>query len=260
MVKALPSLRNNLAYGFMLLVVLSFIFIHTRPNTPVIPQIFIFAVVPLLIAMVLIGKHLPAFYQFVLIFTITIMCLAFLWTGLALAEGDRTASYESTYSKQIYPVESVLNQRYLGNLKDQIAAVKDYSQYRSLILGVAEGDTSEELRTGLENIVNYYQGFIACKAELQCFGSPQFDSRIRDFWYTFRPIIEERRTGLWDPDFAKSLQEYAESVREPLYLSPVRRDPETGQTTLIYTTPQRSWMIGMWCLIRLGIDCRKSGR
>ena len=241
MVKALPALRTNLAYGFALLVVLSFIYVHTQPNTPVIPQIFIFAVVPLLIAMVLIGKELPAVYQFILIFTITVMCLAFLGTGVVLAAGDKTSVQEATYAAQIYPVESNLNQRYLVDHKDEIAQVKNYGQYRSLILRVADTDTSEELKTGFETIINYYQGYITCRAELQCLGSPQFDGRIRDFWYTFRPIIEERRNGLWEADYGKSLQEYAESVRPPLYLSAVRRDPVTGLTSLINTTPQLPW-------------------
>src|SRR5262249_49540995 len=160
-----------------------FIFVHSKPNTPVIPQIFIFAVVPLLIAMVLIGKHLPAVYQFVLIFTITVMCLAFLGAGVALAAKDKTSIQEATYAADIYPIERKLNGRYLIDHEEEIAQVKNYGQYRSLILSVAANDTSEELATGLERIINFYQGYIACRAELQCLGSPQFDGRIRDFWY-----------------------------------------------------------------------------
>ena len=229
-------------YGVALLLVLAFIFVHTQPNTPVLPQIFIFAVVPLLIAMVLIGKELPAVYQFILIFTITVMCLAFLGTGVALAAGDKTAVQETTYAAQIYPVESKLNQRYLFEQKDQIVRVKNYGGYRSLVLGIAADDKSDELNMGLEKIIDFYQGYIACRTEFQCLGSPQFDGRIRDFWYTYRPIIEERRVGFWEADYGRALQEYAEAVRQPVYMSQVRRDSSTGLTSLVDSAPHVPWM------------------
>lgn len=241
MIAMIPWVRTRAAYGLALLVVLSFVFINTKPNTPATSQVFIFAVIPLLIAMVLIGNHLRAVYQFILILVITVMSLAFLYTGVALAQSDRTPQYEMRYTENVRPIEDNLNKRYLEDNIEYIRNISNYSQYRSLILRIAAGDNSQEMRTGLEGAINFYQDYISCRAQLSCLGSPQFDSRIRDFWYTFRPVIEERRTGLWDPDFARSLQDYAEAVRPPLYLSEVRRDPATGVTTLIDAEPRRSW-------------------
>lgn len=233
--KALPAFRTKLQYGIGLLAILAFVFVQTTASSPIIPQIFIFAVVPLLIAMQLIGR-LPHVQQFVIILLITLTSLAFLGTGVALAH-DRGPQLFTEYRNDIYPKEDVLNTRYLKDQEAAIKKVKTYTDYRALVLGIEKDDKSAGLSTDLEAIVNFYENYVDCRSKWQCLGSKQLDSHVVDFWYTYRPIIEERRVGLWGPDFAKEVQAYAEAVRHPTYPSAVRIDPATGRTELVSTKP-----------------------
>jgi hypothetical protein len=234
--KALPAFRTRLQYGIGLLAILAFVFVQTTASSPIIPQIFVFAVVPLLIAMQLI-RGLPHVQQFVIILLITLMSLAFLGTGVVLAQ-DRGPQLFTEYRDNVYPKEDALNTRYLKDQEAAIKKVKTYTDYRALVLGIAKDDKSEGLSSDLEAIVNFYENYVDCRSKWQCLGSKQLDSHVVDFWYTYRPIIEERRVALWGPDFAKGVQTYAESIRHPMYLSAVKIDPSTGRTELISTKPQ----------------------
>jgi len=94
------------------LAILAFVFVQTSASSPVLPQIFIFAVVPLLIAMQLIAR-LPHFQQFMIILLITLMSLAFLATGVILSVHDRIPQFQARYSDKVYATENSLNSRYL---------------------------------------------------------------------------------------------------------------------------------------------------
>jgi hypothetical protein len=235
---AMPRIRTRLQYGIAILAVLAFIFVQATAATPVLPQIFIFAVAPLLIAMQLFETLLKR-HQFIITLIITLMCLAFLGTGVMLALLDKTPTFQDEYDHQVYPIEQTLNTRYLVDLETEITDIENYSKYRELILRTAQNDSTPELAQGLQRIVNFYENYLNCTGKFQCWPSSQFDTRIRDVWYTYRPIIEERRVGLWGPEFAKTLQARAEAIQPPKYLSPVRRDVETGKTVLVSTQRQR---------------------
>jgi hypothetical protein len=233
--EAMPGIRTRLQYGIALLAILAFIFVQATAATPVLPQIFIFSVAPLLIAMQLFEPLLRR-HQFIVTLVITLMCLAFLATGVALASLDKTPVFQDEYDHQVYPIEQT---RYLVNLETEITDVENYSKYRELILRSAQDDSTPELAQGLERIVNFYENYLNCTRKFQCWPSLQFDTRIRDVWYTYRPIIEERRLGLWNPEFATMLQARAEAIQPPKYLSAIRRDVETGKTVLVSTQRQR---------------------
>lgn len=235
--KALPAFRTKLQYGIGLLAILAFVFVQTGASTPVLPQIFIFAVVPLLIAMQLIAR-LPHAQQFTIILLITLMSLAFLATGVTLSVHDRVPQFQARYDGAVYAAENSLNSRYLVQQEDNIKKVKVYGDYRALILNVAKGDQSTGLSRDLEAIAGFYGDYVECRSKWQCSASGQLDAHLVDFWYTYRPIIEERRLTFWGPGFAKHLQTYAESIRAPLYLSAVRINPSTGSTELVSTEPQ----------------------
>jgi hypothetical protein len=237
-IDAVPQIRTKLQYGIAVLAILAFIFVQASATTPVLPQIFIFAVVPLLIAMQFI-RPLSKQQQFIITLIITLMSLASLATGVAIAGLDKTPEFQDKYDHQVYPIEQKLNTRYLVNLETEIRGVENYGKYRELILRTAQDDSTPELAQGLERIVNFYEDYLDCTRKIRCWPSSQFDTRIRDVWYSYRQIIEERRVGLWGPEFAKMLQARAEVIRLPKYLSAIRRDPETGQTVLISTQPQR---------------------
>jgi hypothetical protein len=234
---ALPAFRTKLQYGIGLLAILAFIFVKTGASTPVLPQIFIFSVVPLLIVMQLIGR-LPHVQQFVIILLITLMSLAFLATGVTLSIFDRVPQFQARYEKSVYGPENSLNIRYLEQQEGKIKADESYSDYRAIILAVMKDDQSKELSADFDSIVGFYEDYVECRSKWQCSASGQLDSHVVDFWYSYRPIIEERRLGLWGPDFAKHLQKYAESIRAPLYLSAVRTNPSTGLSELVSTEPQ----------------------
>jgi hypothetical protein len=236
-IKSLPAFKTKLQYGIGLLAILAFVFVQTSATSPVLPQIFIFAVVPLLIAMQLIAR-LPHFQQFMIILLITLMSLAFLATGVILSVHDRTPQLQVRYDGSIYAAENTLNSRYLVQQEENIKKVVTYGDYRALILNVAKDDQSTGLSRDLEAIVGFYENYVDCRNKWQCSASSQLDANVVDFWYTYRPIIEERRLTFWGPNFAKHMQAYAESIRAPLYLSAVRRNPSSGLTELVSTKPQ----------------------
>jgi len=155
--KAFPAFRTKLQYGIGLLAILAFAFVQTTASSPIIPQIFIFAVVPLLIAIQLIGR-LPHVQQFVIILVITLTSLAFLGTGVVLAH-DRGPQLFTEYRNHIYPKEDedALNTRYLEDQEAAIKKVKTYTDYRALVLGIEKDDKSAGLSTDLEPIVNFYE-------------------------------------------------------------------------------------------------------
>jgi len=235
----LPAFRTRLQYGIGLLAILAFVFVQTSASSPVLPQIFIFAVVPLLIAMQLVSR-LPHALQFIIVLTITLMSLAFLATGVVLTVRDRAPQYQTQYDGSVYSPEHVLNTRYLVQQEENIRQGGTYSDYRTLILKVAKDDHSIELSRDLEAIVGFYENYVECRNKWQCSGSSKLDANLVDFWYTYRPIIEERRLSFWGPSFGKQMQAYAESIQKPLYLSAVRLDPVSGKTELISTKPQRA--------------------
>ncbi|UPK01441.1 hypothetical protein [Bradyrhizobium sp. 170] len=234
----LPAFRTRLQYGIGVLAILAFIFVQTSASSPVLPQIFIFAVVPLLIAMQLVS-HLPHALQFVIVLLITLMSLAFLATGVILTVKDRAPQFQATYDGSVYGPENSLNTRYLVQQEESIKKVNTYGDYRALILKVAKDDQSIELSRDLEAIAGFYENYVECRNKWQCSASSKLDSNLVDFWYTYRPIIEERRLNFWGPSFAKQLQAYAESIRKPVYLSAVRFNPVTGTNELVSTKPQR---------------------
>jgi hypothetical protein len=236
-IDALPQLRTKIQYGIALLAILAFIFVQTKSSAPVLPRIFVFAVAPLLIAMQLI-KPLKKTHQFIIILIITLTSIAFLGTGVALAAMDKTPDFQAKYDTEIDPLERKLNTRYLIDLKNQITAVKNDGDYREIILRAAGDDDAAELTKDLEHIIIFYENYLHCRRNLRCWPSSQFDTRIHDIWYTYRPIIEELRVSFWGPDFAKTLQSHAETIQPPMYLSAVRKDPQTGKTVLISTMRQ----------------------
>jgi hypothetical protein len=234
---ALPAFRTKLQYGIGLLAILAFVFVKTGAGTPVLPQIFIFSVVPLLIGMQLIGR-LPHIQQFIIILIITLMSLAFLATGVTLSVYDRVPQFQSRYDGSVYVPENSLNARYLKQQEEEIKKVESYSDYRNIVLGAMKNDHSTELSSDFDSIVGFYEDYVECRSKWQCSASNQLDSHAVDFWYTYRPIIEERRLTFWGPDFGKHLQNYAESIRAPMYLSKVRLNPSTGLSELVSTEPQ----------------------
>ncbi|WLA83212.1 hypothetical protein [Bradyrhizobium elkanii] len=238
-INRLPAIRTRLQYGIGLLTILAFVFVQTGASTPVLPQIFIFAVVPLLIAMQLIAR-LPHTQQFVIILLITLMSLAFLATGVTLSVHDRVPQLQARYESSVYRPENSLNARYLVQQEENIKKVETYGDYRALILKVAKDDQSAELSRDLEAIAGFYEDYVECRSKWQCSASAKLDFSLVDFWYTYRPIIEERRLGFWGPNFAKQVQAYAEAIRRPLYLSAVRFNPATGANELVSTKPQFS--------------------
>jgi hypothetical protein len=234
---ALPALRTRLQYGIGLLAILAFVFVQTRADTPALSQIFIYAVVPLLIAMTLIAR-LPHLQQFVIILVITLMSLAFLATGVTLSVFDNTPRLQAEYREKVTPPERALNARYLEEREAEIKKVQSYADYRSIVLSVAKNDNSQELKKNFDNIVGFYEGYVECRRKLQCSASNQLDSDVVDFWYTYRPIIEENRLSFWGPKFGEQLQKYAESIQAPVYLSAVRINPSTKLSELVNTEPQ----------------------
>jgi hypothetical protein len=233
---ALPQIKTRLQYGFGILVVLAYIIINTTQSTPVMPQIFIFSVVPLLISVQFIGRLTPKL-QFVILLIVTLASFAFLGTGVALSLFDRTPSFQQVYNGKIFSIERVLNKRYLENVESEIRNAKSYSDYRNIILNIAKSDKSDEFKDGIDASINFYEDFIACVHKWQCWPSKQFDQRIVDFWYTYRPIIEERRVGLWGKH-GDDMQMYAEQIRRPLYSSKVVViDTNSGTTVLMFPEP-----------------------
>ncbi|WFU80761.1 hypothetical protein QA645_41185 [Bradyrhizobium sp. CIAT3101] len=200
-VKAVPAFRTRLQYGIGVLAILAFVFVQTSPTSPVLPQIFIFAVVPLLLAMQLLSRLTPGM-QFVIVLVVTLMSLAFLGTGVILTLKDRTPQLHSRYDSSVYPPENSLNARYLVQQEADIKKATTYSDYRALVLKVAANHKSAELSRDLEGIANFYEDYDECRSKWQCSTSPQLDSHLVDFWYTYRPIIEERRLSFWSPSFA----------------------------------------------------------
>jgi hypothetical protein len=177
--------------------------------------------------------------QFAVTMVITFMTLAFLATGVVLSLHDRTPGLENAYLEKIYPAHNALDQNYLVPRKQEIAKVAAYSDYRDLILRVASTDTSTGLTQDLDAIVAFYESYIACRMHWQCRPSKQIDTAIVDLWFSYRPILEERRVDLWGPAFAAELQRHAEAIRKPMYDSKVRRDPATGKSTLLSIEPVR---------------------
>jgi hypothetical protein len=236
---AMPRLRTKLQYGFAILVALAFIFIQTSSSTPVLPQIFIFAVVPLLLGYSLPRPTWPPILEFIVTLVITLMAIAFLATGVIMALHDRTPQLLSEYQKSIEPVEIALDQTYLSGLKPQIEKVKSYAEYRELILDAARDDKSATMTAGLDSIVTFHERYIECRKNWQCSPSKQLDTAVMTAWYTYRPIFEERRVSFWGPNYGKELQIQAEAMQKPLYLSAVQLDPQTGLTRLKNLKPTR---------------------
>jgi hypothetical protein len=235
---ALPNLRTRLQYGFGILVVLAFVFVQASGSTPVLPQIFIFAVVPLLLAFNLVKTNWPAKLQFIVTMAITLMATAFLATGVILALYDRTPNLVSEYQDKILPVESALDQKYLIGFKPQWGKLS-YSEIRDLVLKEARYDNSEVMTNGLDRIVLFYESYIACRNNWQCSPSKQLETGLVNSWYTYRPILEERRLSFWTRKYAAELQRYAEAIRPPLYRSEVEWDPVTKAPRLKYPEPTR---------------------
>jgi hypothetical protein len=234
-----PRIRNVAQLGFALLVALVYMILNFKPDTPPQALVFVVAVVPLIIAMQFVAD-LRKKAQFICVLVISGMAVAFLGTGIVLAIVDPTPTYDVSYQSQIESIEQTLDQRYLVDRRTDFDAMKTYPDYRRFVLGLYAADTSDGMTYGLDQIVSFYDGYLQCRIRIQCLPSKAYDERVTDFWYTFRPIIEERRLSFWGPAYAASLQRLAEAIQPPHYRSQVAIDAGSGATKLVYPVPAAS--------------------
>lgn len=216
--RALPQIKTVVQYGFSILTLLVFLVLMISSNTPTIALIFVFSVVPLLIAMRFIEGLKPIF-QFVIVLIITLMALAFLGTGIALAAFDKTSSYDAEYHS-LEPVYDSLATKYLLNNSREVMSSQGYPEYRKIVLDIYySGNTGDSLL--INRLVNFYNNYLQCRQRFQCSNSKGYNQRMKAFWYTFRPIIEDCRAGLQGKEFGRMVQDIAESEYPPMYDSTV---------------------------------------
>jgi len=238
-IEVAPKIRNLAQLGFALLVAIVYMVLNFTPTTPPQALVFVIAVVPLIIAMQFVA-NLAKKAQFVCVLFISAMAIAFLSTGILWAVVDPTPKYDKSYQSQIESIEQSLNQRYLVEHKQDFAALKTYPDYRQMMLELYRADLSDDMTYGLDQIVAFYEGYLQCRQRIQCLPSHAYDQRITDFWYTFRPIVEERRVSFWGPSYALSLQRLAEALQPPHYHSGVVLDASSGSTRLADPNPVAS--------------------
>ena len=241
-INRVSDIRTTLQFGFGLMAILAFIIVQFNANSPVLPQIFVFAVVPMLIAMQLVAP-LRKTHQFIIVMIISLLTLAFLASGVTLSLRDRTGEYLQTH-KDHYAIENTLNQKYLISNKDKMPPIVSYADYRKLILSIYDSDGSDEMINRFDSLVAYHEDYLSCVKRVQCWPSAELNQEVVYFWYTFRPVIEERRLSFWGPSYARSLQERAEALQPPHYLSAVRADSKTGDHVLISTAEQTAGFLG----------------
>lgn len=234
-IKALPTIKTVVQYGIAMLTLLVYLVLSASETTPPMALIFIFAVVPLLIGMVFIGKLTPVF-QFVIVLTIVLMATAFLGTGIALASLDKTAAYDDRYHVDISPTETRLNEHFLLKNEAAIAASSGYPEYRGIILKADDSPSNTTL--AIDKVLSFYNDYLQCRHRLQCSPSEVHDNRITNFWYSYRPLIENQRLRLGGPGYGKQLQKIAEKRLPPMYASAVIRDA-SGELVLQSGEPRR---------------------
>jgi hypothetical protein len=229
---AVLGAKTLIQLTLLTLVILSLLAINVTADKPLLPSICVFSVVPILAAMHFIG-NLKKMQQFVIILVFCFLSALFLGAGLlvtvnqqalAAQAQDTTDSKAADYREHFQQFHGDIERQILPVIFNKIALPLDYNAYRALVLdrwskicrnSAGNGRTID---APFDALVSFVEEIASCRTSGRCRTKQvdkYFGSIFVDIWYTFRPVVEDKRAGLWGRSFALGLQEEAERLLAP---------------------------------------------
>jgi hypothetical protein len=251
--KILPAVRNILQYGIAILGFLVFLILKIDKQLQVLPVTLLLSLVPLFfllqfrpraIKLQLIQLLFIGLASFALIGAAVITHTADIGAEHARGEMLRRSSDENlrTQLSALAPTQTDFERSLLYPLVTETKSSVQYPEYREREL-VRWHNLNNTEKSRFIELTKSMEFTTACVRDSSCPSQGYRELAEKhdlDFWYSFRPIIEELRLDIQGQDFGAIIQKIAEARTPPHWRSAVVRDANTGKTQLASSNPTGS--------------------